>query len=243
MSESPRVDQVGDGEENAGAKVSLTTPWQEGSEEDFSHLRSALMEGRAKASGPKYETGDTSSSEEDEESSEPPEDQTGARLLWAAQFGREEEVARLLAADPALVGFSDEDGYTALHRAAYSGRDRVCRDLLAAGADPAARTDDGWTPLHSACRWNRADCAEALLAAGAAPDAATDGGQTALHLATFSGNARETMQVLLTSGLRLDFSARNEQGETAEDLARRNGHCAAYFDLLLQDETTKTVDD
>ncbi len=175
--------------------MKVTVPWVEGTEDDFRDLREAVGEGRTTAG--KFDTGDpnSSTSEEDEEDCEPAEDEKGARLLWAAQFGRQDVLESLLEEDPDLVGFRDGDGYSALHRAAYSGRRAACAGLLSRGADVAARTEDGWTPLHSACRWNRADCAEELLASGAPVNARTCGGQTPLHLAAFCGNSSETLQV------------------------------------------------
>lgn len=213
-----------------GGAVNMMASWAEGKESDFQDLRKAIKEGRTQ----KYETGDPdpSSSEEDEDQSEPPQGQTGARALWAAQYGKLTVLEHLLAENPALTHHRDEDGYTPLHRASYSGRYEVVRELLAAGADPDARTSDGWTPLHSACRWNQGDCADLLLAAGAGVNAQTNGGHTPLHLAAVHGRAREVLQVLLTSALVPDPGIRNQSGDTPGDIAARNGNCIEYFRVL-----------
>ncbi len=50
------------------------------------------------------------------------------------------------------------------------------------------------------------------------------------------------VQVLLTCGRRLDYKAVNDQGETAGDIARRNGNCLSYFETLLQHEVNETSD-
>ncbi len=230
--------------------VSMTVPWQESKLDDdddaFDELHKAMAENRTKkfsAAG----TGDQSSgsSDEDDDEEEPPEDEPGQRLLWAAQFGRLDVAESILAADPGLVGHRDDDGYSALHRAAYSGHESACRLLLSMGADPAATTKEGWTPLHSACHWGRAGCAEVLLADAATPvNATTRGGQTPLHLAAACGgrDASGALQVLLTCGRRLEVGARNEQGDTAADLAGRFGGCGGYLEELVQDYCFKISD-
>jgi len=179
----------------------------------------------------------STSSDSDEETTQPSPEQHGPRLLWAARWGKLEEVARLLDIKPALVDFADEDGYTAMHRAAYMGRADIVEALLARGANLHAVTfEEGWTPLHSACHWGQADVVIALLAAGADVNALSSGGNTPLHTSASSGpKAKPVLQVLMMRAKDLDTSAVNNAGDTAEDVARRTGAYPDYFRLLNPD--------
>jgi ankyrin repeat protein len=71
----------------------------------------------------------------------------GARLdvFTASGLGRRDDVARILAADAALVRSEREDGSSPLHWAARSGQRAVAELLLARGADAAAQDHRGRT--------------------------------------------------------------------------------------------------
>ena len=204
----------------------ITAEWDEGKEDDFKELHRAIHNGQAQKFTALDDVEDTSSEEDDEEPQE-----VGPRLLWAAQHGHALLLEELLSADTALIHFRDADGYTALHRAAYSHQTDCLKLLLLHGADLNAVTPEGWTPLHSACRWNAHDCVEILLAQGANVNHVTEGGQTPLHLAAFAGHSRQTLQLLfLHPDLRCN--SKNCQGDTAKDIALRNGNCVRLFDLV-----------
>ena len=180
---------------------------------------------------------------------QPPSSCPGPRLLWASQHGNVNVVKEILAEDAKMAQYRDEDGYTPLHRAAYSNHAHVAKLLLEAGNDvlgadlAAALTEDGWTPLHSAARWNAVDAMEVLLGAegGADINAVTTGGQTVLHLAAFVSK-REGLQLrLMEPRLSAEtLTAKNCQGDTALDIARRNGKCAGLLEAL-QDAAVKEV--
>lgn len=222
-------------------KVSLDVQWQEGAqEEDFADLHQAMDQlttekydrlGR-KIRGQEEQDDDSGSSSSEEDTSEPPADHPGARLLWAAQYGHLDKARALLDEKPELLSFRDLDSYTAFHRAAYNNQVDVLRMLLdREGADLHVLTMDEWTPLHSACRWNAFECVELLLSRGANVNLTTQGGQSPLILAAVAGNSRATLQLLLMQP-GLDGRHRNCQGDTARDIALRNGNCVRLFDLL-----------
>ncbi|XP_038154039.1 ankyrin repeat domain-containing protein 49 [Cyprinodon tularosa] len=179
---------------------------------------------------------ETHSEEWYQEKEEALKDKPKELILWAAENNRLPTVLRLLAADPQLVHYCDEDGYTPLHRAAYSGHLEVVRTLLAAGSTVNHRTIDGWTPLHSACRWSHVAVASCLLQHGAQLNAQTNGGLTPLHLAASHSNSLKpnTAHILefLLSKRNLNPGLRSSSGETAGDVARRSGPYYFMFEMV-----------
>ena len=131
---------------------------------------------------------------------------------------------------PEILATTDEDSYTALHRAAYNGHSDVVEFLLEKGAAVDAKTIDDWTPLHSACRWNKVKVASILLRNGARINSKTRGGQTPLHLAACNNQAKATLELLLRQA-DLDTSLTSAVGETAQNLAERNGRWAFLFQM------------
>ncbi|XP_019732255.1 ankyrin repeat domain-containing protein 49 isoform X2 [Hippocampus comes] len=163
-------------------------------------------------------------------------DKPAALILWAAENNRVSLVHRLLAAEASLVHSSDEDAYTPLHRAAYGNHVDVAAALLAAGSKVNARTVDGWTPLHSACRWGHVTMATLLLHHSADVNAQTNGGLTPLHLAASHSSSsktdwRHTLELLL-SQRHLKAGLRSNSGESASELARRNGPYHFLFEMV-----------
>jgi len=71
-------------------------------------------------------------------------DKNGLRpLLWAAYFGKDAVVEKLLAAG-ADANKANKNGETPLYLAAYNGKDAVVEKLLLAGADANKADKDGW---------------------------------------------------------------------------------------------------
>ena len=96
----------------------------------------------------------------------------------------------------------------------------------------SARTDMGWTPLHSAVYWNNFSSVEYLLKwAGADVNARTNSGQTCLHLAGQNSAHWETLLLLFTHPL-LRLTVRNDQGETAGEIARRSCKHHALYEIV-----------
>jgi hypothetical protein len=172
------------------------------------------------------------------------------KLITLAEYGKLEEIKQLvsqLQSDPnwkvdALLVAKDSDGYTAMHRACYSNMLEVVKYLLELEANCVvngeasvnqleARTEMGWTPLHSAVYWNSYQVVEYLLkCASANPNLKSNSGQTCLHLAAQQSTGRESLLLLLTHP-RIDFNARNDQNETAYDIARRSCKYNALFEM------------
>ena len=159
------------------------------------------------------------------------EAEVGDLFLKAGQSGVLDVLRELHEArGPAILGETDEDGYTALHRASYNGHVDIVEYLIGAGARVDARTADGWQPLHCACRWNKVGVASLLLQNGASVNAQTDGGQTPLHLAASNDRAAAVLELLLRQR-GLEAGRRNGQDETALDVARRSGCHTHLFEL------------
>ncbi|CAL8143228.1 unnamed protein product [Orchesella dallaii] len=157
-------------------------------------------------------------------------DDPGERLLRASEEGDVNLLHELIDADPTLVNYTDEDGYTALHRACYEDNLVAARALLHYSAKVGVTSHEGWTPLHSACHWNAYRCVRLLLENGACVNGQTRGGLTPLHLACGSGSARETVIILLNeSGIKINVL--NNAKETPYQIARRNGHLDDLFEI------------
>ncbi|CAG0901624.1 unnamed protein product [Cyprideis torosa] len=153
-------------------------------------------------------------------------------ILWASQEGKVEDIARLLEADPKLVDVRDQDGYTPLHRACYGSHDEVVELLLKYDAPVDAQTIDGWTPLHSAALWGADKCMAMLLNAPRINvNAQSNGGQTPLHVACSSGHTSRVALIQLLSHPWIQPDLKNQQGETAYEVAERHTPYAYLFQM------------
>lgn len=172
-------------------------------------------------------------------------------VLEAVYRGRDDELASLLAATPALtvceaaavgdpalvrealrrdrtgIATRSPDGWPALHLAAHFGRGDAVDTLLAAGADVRARSDNQLanTALHAALA-GRGDLriVTSLLARGPDVNARAGGGFTPLHIAAFNGDVA-LLDVLLAHGAAAE--ARADDGRTALAIAEEKGHAQA----------------
>jgi uncharacterized protein len=145
-------------------------------------------------------------------------------VFEAAAVGRNERVAELLDADPALVTSWTEDGFTALHLAAFFRQPATARLLVERGAlvDVVARNEElQVTPLQSAAAARQQETAALLLERGADPNAQHGGGFTALHTAAQNGD-EPLARLLLSHGA--DPALAADDGRTAADFARDAGH-------------------
>lgn len=118
---------------------------------------------------------------------------------------------------------------TPLHWAAWKDHTTVVTALLDAGADIEARDKDNRAPLHFAAIMGHLEVVSLLLRSGANPDARTNDHRTALHLAASEGHTA-VFSVLLSQG-KADIGVKNQNGETALDVAIARGHqniIAAY---------------
>jgi ankyrin repeat protein len=145
-------------------------------------------------------------------------------VFEACAAGLAGDVARLVKENPKLVNERSHDGWTPLHLTAFFGRLELVKILLDAGAPMLAisKNNESNLPINAAAAGRRNDVVRLLIERGCPPDArASDQGYTALHLAANSGNV-ELVEFLLRSGA--DRSLRTGAGQTAQDLAVKQGH-------------------
>jgi ankyrin repeat protein len=152
--------------------------------------------------------------------SEQPKDVS--KLLQAAGHGKLDLVNDLLT-QGLPVNATNHVGCTALMSASASYRADVVLFLLRSGADVAVRTTDGQTALHTAVGSSpsmpdkQKECVRMLLEHGAEIDAQDKNGISPLMNAAWFGCTLAVSELLRHGA---SVSLRNNQGRTAEDLAR-----------------------
>ena len=158
---------------------------------------------------------------------------TGARLnIWeAAALGRDERVAELLREDRSLANAWSPDGFTPVGLAAFFGHASTACLLVDAGADvgAVARNEMKVQPLHAAAAAKEIDIVRILLDRGADPNARQQVGYTAL-MECARGGRDDMVSLLLEHGA--DPALRSDDGKSASDLARDQGHTAIAERLL-----------
>jgi len=123
-------------------------------------------------------------------------------FLEAVKTGESAQVWDMLVSEPGLVGLQAPSGESAIVLAICYGKDDVARLLVQAGAT---------TDLHEAATLGLTDRVRSHLAADPAEvNAQSFDGWTPLHLAAFFGQ-RETAEVLLQAGARIDLLSHNRQ--------------------------------
>uniref|UniRef100_A0A670ZIN9 Espin like n=1 Tax=Pseudonaja textilis TaxID=8673 RepID=A0A670ZIN9_PSETE len=149
-------------------------------------------------------------------------------LYLACQEGHLEIIQYLVkecGADPHLRA---NDGMTPLHAAAQMGHNTVIVWLVSfTKVHLSEQDDDGATPMHFAASRGHAKVLSWLLLHGGEIVVDRWGG-TPLHDAAENGEL-ECCQILVVNGV--DLSLRDQEGNTAADLADYNGHsqCAKYL--------------
>jgi len=160
-----------------------------------------------------------------------PTEPLSKHILEASENGDFQAVKDLLDKDPNLINATDKDRYTPLHRACYGDHLEVVQLLVERGADLSAKTEMQWEPLHSCCQWNNVRCAAFLIQSGANVNAASEGGQTPLHIAASHGACYDTVQLLLMHPY-INPKLKNNNGETATDIAKRSSKYYNVFDMI-----------
>lgn len=137
-------------------------------------------------------------------------------LHWAAYHGRGDYVAHLIAAG-SVVNQQNFSGETALMIAVSRGFTEVGHLLLLHGANPNICNIDFVTPAHMACAMGNDAMLRHLAMFGAFLNVGDEVGDSPLHYAV--RESRSSTVELLVNGCRVDCTIRNEDGETAEELA------------------------
>ena len=161
-------------------------------------------------------------------------------LHYAAIGGHKDVVQLLLDAGAKQDSTNEWDmEETALFLAMNKGHQEVAKLLIRAGADLNKFSGYyGDTPLCTAASYGLLDVTEALIAAGADLNKASlNYGETPLHLAALYGH-KDAAKLLLDAGA--NPNRKNSRGETALDLARKNGRRHVVELLTEKRETTTT---
>ena len=147
-----------------------------------------------------------------------PEEQA---LMESAYAGKIKEV-RQLVLDGTAVDVIDAERRTPLIYAAFNGHAEVVEFLLDAGAEIDAKDSSGRTALMFASSGPFAETVGLLLQRGAEVDVqGTLEGFTPLMTAAAEGLA-DVVRLLLGAGANRDI--KDEDGDTALNFARQNGH-------------------
>ena len=144
-------------------------------------------------------------------------------LFEAAKAGNNDELKRLIDLGGDVLWKNPNDGgMTALHYAANKGHLGCVETLLRAKVRVVDNlTPDEATALHSAACGGHVNCIDALLRANVRLDATKTDGDTALHRAACL-NKPDAVTRLLAAGA--GTAIRNKAGQTALDVARKEGH-------------------
>lgn len=152
----------------------------------------------------------------------------GARLdiHEAAAAGKSENVAALVAENPAAINSYSADGFTPLSLAAFFGEREVAQWLLANGADvnAVAKNATGYTALTGAVARGDTEIVHLLLSHGANAAHRYGAGYSALHEAV-AGGKLEIAKLLLEHGA--DANVRTEDGQTPLSMAESKGQADA----------------
>ena len=147
-------------------------------------------------------------------------------IFEACALGGHERVQKLFGRNPALANAVAEDGFGPLGLASFFSHEPVVRLLLERGArvDTPSSNAMRVMPLHSAAAARSVPIARLLLARGAPVNArqgADEMGFTPLMEGALNGQT-EMVDLLLDHGA--DRNMRDDEGLTAGDHARQNGH-------------------
>ncbi|XP_063613830.1 ankyrin-3-like, partial [Penaeus indicus] len=115
-----------------------------------------------------------------------------------------------------------EKGSPDLHTAASVGHVNVMRDLLKAGAPRDTINEMGLQAVHCAAKGGHIEALKLLKESECDLTTRTPQGATTLHCAAEGGHVAAVQWLLEHSGLSLD--SLNSDGDTALDVARKNGH-------------------
>ncbi|XP_046343881.2 palmitoyltransferase AKR1-like isoform X2 [Haliotis rufescens] len=133
---------------------------------------------------------------------------------------------------PATQATSSPADCKGLFVASGAGNVEEVKRLLSQGVDVNCRWGEwSWTPVMMAAYGGHRDVVELLVSEGADVSLVDGGGDNILHWACAGGGDLETVKYVLSLHV-VDIDARNNDGQTAADWARRAGH-TRVADLLV----------
>ncbi|NXG40967.1 ANR42 protein, partial [Psilopogon haemacephalus] len=125
---------------------------------------------------------------------------------------------------------ADERGCTAAHLATAHGHSYTLQTILRSGANVNVSDRNDWKPVHYAAFHGRLGCLQLLVRWGACIDDVDSNGNLPAHLAAVEGHLHcFKFLVSKMASVMHTLEARNNQGETPRDLAKR-----FYKDNILQ---------
>ncbi|XP_067669958.1 fibronectin type 3 and ankyrin repeat domains protein 1-like [Haliotis asinina] len=155
----------------------------------------------------------------------------GRTPVMAAAWWGHRDVVKLLVSEGGDVSLLDDDGHNILHWACMGGDRKTVEFVLSLdGVDVNSRDVVGWTPVMSAAGGGHRDVVELLVSRGADVSLVDGGGNNILHYACGRGDRKTVKFVLSLDGV--DVNARNNDGQTAADVARGREH-RQLSDLLV----------
>ncbi|XP_062908914.1 ankyrin repeat domain-containing protein 42-like isoform X1 [Mobula hypostoma] len=124
----------------------------------------------------------------------------------------------------------DDRGCTPLHLAASHGHSYTLQTILRSGVDTNPADKNSWRAVHYAAFHGRLGCLQLLVRWGADVDEVDQDGNLPAHLAAMEGHLH-CFKFLICQGVSTThiLTARNDQGETPNDLAKR-----FYKDNIVQ---------
>ncbi|XP_038674992.1 ankyrin repeat domain-containing protein 42-like isoform X1 [Scyliorhinus canicula] len=116
----------------------------------------------------------------------------------------------------------DDRGCTPSHLAATHGHSYTLQTILRSGVDTNPTDKNGWRSVHYAAFHGRLGCLQLLVRWGADVNEVDQDGNLPAHLAAMEGHLH-CFKFLVCKGASMThiLGARNDQGETPEDLAKR----------------------
>ncbi|XP_048258038.1 ankyrin repeat domain-containing protein 50-like [Haliotis rufescens] len=143
--------------------------------------------------------------------------------VMRATYRGHRDVVELLVSKGADVSLVDGDGNNILHLACSEGHLETVEFVLSLNVvDINSRGRWSLTPVMRAARNGHTDVLELLVSKGADVSLVDEDGYNILHWACIEGHL-ETVEFMLSLNV-VDIDARNNDGETAADMARSWGH-------------------
>ncbi|XP_071084414.1 ankyrin repeat domain-containing protein 50-like isoform X2 [Haliotis cracherodii] len=143
--------------------------------------------------------------------------------VMAAAWWEHRDVVEHLVSEGADVSLVDEDGNNILHYACWGGNVETVKCVLSLHVvDINSRGGRSQTPVMMAAWRGHRDVVELLVSEGADVSLVDEDGNNTLHWACIGGDV-ETVKCVLSLNV-VDIDARNNDGRTAADMARDEGH-------------------